>query len=157
MPLKKWQLAPDISGRMGEFHIKRIVLPSGKTVEIVYYQASGGGDPVISNVHEIEHGAGFEVRQLEVCGGCGGDRVHPTEWDEVEEMRWQLALRCPDCEAVRSGVFDQDSVEAFDEILDAGTDSLSADYRKLMRANMAEEIDRFAAALGADAILPEDF
>ena len=30
---------------MGEFHIKRIVLPSGKTVEIVYYQAIDGERP----------------------------------------------------------------------------------------------------------------
>ena len=35
----------------------------------------------------------------------------------------------------------------FDEELDAGTDALAADYKRLMRANMADEIDRFAAAL----------
>jgi hypothetical protein len=31
------------------------------------------------------------------------------------------------------------------------------DLKQLMRANMAEEVDRFAAALAADFILPEDF
>ena len=80
---------------MGEFHIKRIVLPSGKTVEIVYYQASGGGDPVISDVHEVDEvdeGVGLRVRRIELCAGCGSERVHPTEWNEVEEMRWQLQL-----------------------------------------------------------------
>ncbi len=34
---------------------------------------------------------------------------------------------------------------------------LARDYKRLMRANMADEIDRFVGALTADAILPEDF
>ena len=45
----------------------------------------------------------------------------------------------------------------FDEELDRGADALARDYKRLMRANMAEEIDRFVGALDADAILPEDF
>ena len=31
------------------------------------------------------------------------------------------------------------------------------DLRRLTQANMTEEIERFAAALNADLILPEDF
>ncbi len=38
---------------MGEYHVKRIVLPSGKTVEIVYYQADGG-EPIITEAREVE-------------------------------------------------------------------------------------------------------
>jgi hypothetical protein len=157
LPLKKWPLAPDISGRMGEFHIKRIVLPSGKTVEIVYYQASGGRDPVISDVHEIEHGAGLQVRQLEVCGGCGGDRVHPTEWDEVEEMRWQLALRCPDCEWRHSDTYEAHEVERFDDVLNDATDRMIEELDRVTRENMNEAADRFRAALDSDGIMPFDF
>ena len=51
----------------------------------------------------------------------------------------------------------QDTVEVFDEELDRGADALARDYKRLMRANMAEEIDRFVGALDAGAILPEDF
>ena len=89
---------------MGEFHVKRIVLPSGKTVEIVYYQANGEGEPVISDVHEVEAElvTAPVTRRLELCDACGGERVHPVDWHEVEEQRWQLALRCPDCEWTRS-------------------------------------------------------
>ena len=68
-----------------------------------------------------------------------------------------MTIRCPECETFREGVFSQHAVEAFDEELDAGTDALTADYRRLMRANMAEEVDRFAGALQAEAVLPEDF
>ena len=54
-------------------------------------------------------------------------------------------------------MFDQDTVERFDEELDRGTDNLVEDLKRLIRANMEEEIDRFAEALSADHILPEDF
>ena len=81
-----------------------------------------------------------------------------TELVEIhDEERWQVQLRCPDCEHRREGVFSQKSVEAFDELLDTGTDALTADYRRLCRANMAEEVERFTTALESDALLPEDF
>ena len=54
-------------------------------------------------------------------------------------------------------MFDQDTVETFDEELDRGADALAQDYRRLVRANMADEVERFTRALDADAILPEDF
>jgi hypothetical protein len=57
----------------------------------------------------------------------------------------------------REGVFTQENVEAFDEELDRGNDALARDYKRLMRANMADEVERFVGALEADAILPEDF
>jgi hypothetical protein len=68
-----------------------------------------------------------------------------------------VLLHCPNCDVYREGVFTQDTVECFDEELDRGADALARDYKRLMRANMAEEIERFAGALRADAILPEDF
>jgi hypothetical protein len=68
-----------------------------------------------------------------------------------------VALRCPNCEWHGSGVFSQELVDWFDEQLDHGTDALVRDLKRLTRANMQEEIDRFVAALRADAILPEDF
>ncbi|HEY5189340.1 MAG TPA: hypothetical protein VII87_09920, partial [Solirubrobacteraceae bacterium] len=66
-------------------------------------------------------------------------------------------LHCPNCDWVTEGVFDQDQVDAFEEHLDAGLADVLADLRSLTQANMAEEIDRFAAALQCDLILPEDF
>jgi len=49
------------------------------------------------------------------------------------------------------------SYDEQDRKLDRGADVLARDYKRLMRANMAEEIDRFVGALEAGAILPEDF
>jgi hypothetical protein len=45
-------------------------------------------------------------------------------------------------------VYDQDTVERFDEELDRGTDNLVDDLKRLTAANMEEEVERFAAARG---------
>ena len=72
-------------------------------------------------------------------------------------MHWEVTLRCPNCEWNGSGIFQQELVERFDEELDRGTEALVRDLKRLMHANMEEEIDRFVQALDHDLILPEDF
>ncbi len=69
----------------------------------------------------------------------------------------EVSLRCPNCEWTGTGVFDQDSVERFDEELDRGTNALLAGLKRLVEANMEDTIERFVSALEVDAILPEDF
>ncbi len=134
----------------GTHHVKRVVLPSGKTIEVVYFK-----DPIDEATSFVE--VAEPEQELQVCGGCRSELVYPTSWEEAGPESWRVALRCPECEATREGVFSQDTVDAFDEQLEAGNDALVADLRRLGRANMAEDIDRFAAALAADAIRPEDF
>jgi hypothetical protein len=133
--------------------VKRVVLPSGKTIEVVYFRqgaesehAEGGGHPV-AEPHQ----------DLHVCLECDSGLVYPVEWEEAGPEDWSVLLQCPNCQTCREGVFTQDTVELFDEELDRGADALARDYKRLMRANMSDEIDRFAAALQADAVLPEDF
>lgn len=94
---------------------------------------------------------------LEICGSCSSSLVHPVEWEPVGTAHWQIELRCPECEWAGTGVFDQDTVERFDEALEQGTDRLVADLQALERANMSDYAQRFCAALAADQILPEDF
>ena len=62
---------------------------------------------------------------------------------ESGPKNWSVLLHCPNCEVYREGVFAQENVEEFDEELDRGGDALARDYKRVMRANMAEEIDRF--------------
>ena len=69
----------------------------------------------------------------------------------------ERALHCPNCDVYREGTFSEDTVEAFDRELDRGAEALIRDYKRLVRANMDEELKRFVGALNADAILPEDF
>ena len=134
-------------------YVKKVQLPSGKTIEVVYFKDTANLPDDASSL-----GPAVEPDQdLHVCPDCASELVYPTAWDEAGPDRWQVELRCPDCETVRQGVYAQATVDAFDEQLDMSTDALMADLRRLTRANMAAEIDSFAAALHSDAILPEDF
>ena len=67
------------------------------------------------------------------------------------------ALRCPNCEWAVSDTFDEELIQRFDETLDRGTEALVADLRKLTRANMEGDVERFIEALNAEYVLPEDF
>jgi hypothetical protein len=143
---------------MGDYHVKRILLPSGKTVEIVYYQADGG-EPIITEAREIDPEPQLElrIRQIELCAGCGGERVHPMDWLEVEDMRWELHVRCPDCEWEASDVFEQPEVERYDDLLNDSTDRMIEELDHITRENMAEMVERFSIALDNDGITPFDF
>ncbi len=137
-------------------HVRRVVLPSGKTIEVVYFEdmeAAQAPPPAPAHPKPTPE----PPAALHVCGSCKSELVYPVEWDEAGRDSWWVLLRCPNCERCREGVFAQETVERFDEVLDDGAEQLASDYRRLVRANMADEIDRFAAALHADAILPEDF
>ena len=137
-------------------YVRRVVLPSGKTIEVVYFEehpevAGMAPAPVAPPAVESDHA------DLHVCGSCHSELVYPLEWEEAGATHWEVTLRCPNCEWSGSGVFEQAVVEAFDEELDRGTEALVGDLRRLMAANMEEEIERFVQALDADALLPEDF
>jgi hypothetical protein len=94
---------------------------------------------------------------LHVCPSCNSGLVYPTDWAPASDRHWQVALRCPECEWNGGGTYSQDVVDRFDEELERGTQAIVRDLRRLTRANMAEEIDRFVAALDADGIQPMDF
>ncbi|MEA2347453.1 MAG: hypothetical protein QOG62_1240 [Thermoleophilaceae bacterium] len=95
--------------------------------------------------------------QLHVCRECHSDLVQPTDWHETTPKNWMVTLTCPNCLTERMGEYSQEIVDELDETLDAGFTTLLAELQELMASNMADEIERFAAALQADAILPEDF
>lgn len=134
-----------------QHHIRRVILPSGKTIEVVYFEdhpASGATSPA---------GAPAEQHELHICGRCDSSMVYPVEWDEAGATHWEVTLRCPNCEWSGTGVYEQELVERFDEELDRGTEALVRDLKRLMQANMEDEIDRFVLALSEDHVLPEDF
>jgi hypothetical protein len=143
--------------------VKRVVLPSGKTIEVVYFREPEAHLPEPeADLSEAElfpqsFPSAEPDQDLHVCIECTSELVYPVRWEEAGPENWTVLLHCPNCDVHREGVFAQETVEAFDEELDRGGDALARDYKRLMRANMAEEIERFVGALQADAILPEDF
>lgn len=128
-------------------NVKRVDLPSGKTIEVVYFQETNTPAP--------QPGTG--PRELHMCPSCDSSLAYPVHWSEADQTCWEVTLRCPNCEWSETDVFDQETVERFDEELDRGTDQLVDDLKRLVYANMEEQIDRFCDALANDNILPEDF
>jgi hypothetical protein len=142
--------------------VKRVVLPSGKTIEVVYFKEADLPQPAAAKPAEEvpaapEHPPAEPHQDLQLCIECSSELVYPVQWEESGPENWSVLLHCPNCDIYREGIFSQETVESFDEALDRGADALARDYKRLMRANMADEIERFVGALNSDAILPEDF
>lgn len=148
-----------------DFNVRRVRLPSGKAIDVVYFPdpllegAGSSGAAGSQGAAESQSGASSKTgtkRLLHICPDCDARLVYPTAWEEHGES-WQIDLRCPNCEWTESDVYEQELCDAFDRELDGGAESLTRDLRELTRANLAEEVERFAEALDAEAIYPMDF
>jgi hypothetical protein len=136
------EVAMNPHSNQSQHSVRRIVLPSGRTIEVVRFQ----------------DGESVSAPGLHICPKCQSDLVQPVEWSECSGgSRWELTLECPNCWWVESGVFGHDEVTSLEEKLDDGVGAIVRDLQRLTHANMADQIDRFVAALRADVILPEDF
>jgi hypothetical protein len=131
-------------------YVRRVVLPSGRAIEVVYFENT----PVEASQPAP---ARQESLELHVCPECDKHLVYPVEWEEASATHWEVQLRCPNCEWLTVGLYDQETVDRFDEELDHGTEALVRDLKRLTRANMEEEVERFSSALASDAIWPMDF
>jgi hypothetical protein len=132
-------------------YVRRVVLPSGRAIEVVYFENQPAHTP-----HPFS-GSIHEVIDLHVCPDCAKRLVYPVQWEEASPTHWEVQLRCPNCEWSTVGMYDQETVDRFDEELDHGTEALVRDLKRLTRANMEEETERFTSALASDAIWPMDF
>jgi hypothetical protein len=164
---------------------RHVKLPGGKQIEVVYLDSApdrpdgtlpqtaraGSDTPVDPQRARVSSSAPVVRSQpwtagspgtasdeaLHVCPRCAGGLVHPLDWAEESPGRWHILMRCPDCDALREGVFGQALVERLDEELDKATAALLSDLRQLTHANMIEEIEVFSRALELDLIGPSDF
>ncbi|HEV2752758.1 MAG TPA: hypothetical protein VGV36_02845, partial [Solirubrobacteraceae bacterium] len=126
--------------------VRRIVLPSGRMVEVLLFDRTEPGPepaPAPPGLH--------------VCTACGSDLVHPVHWEEADTEHWEVLLRCPDCGEQTSGIFAEEAIARLDEELDRGSALLVEALHRLSRANFEEDIERFARALQGGLVLPEDF
>ncbi|HEY5317154.1 MAG TPA: hypothetical protein VIJ20_04185 [Solirubrobacteraceae bacterium] len=121
--------------------VRRIVLPSGRKIDVVRFA---------DQLDRQQDG-------LQICPECQSHLVQPTSWAEAGASQWQLELYCPNCEWEGGGVYDQQQIEQFEDMLETGVQDILEDLKRLTYANMTTEVDRFSAALRADLILPEDF
>ena len=131
-----------MEGRAHHHSVHRIVLPSGRKIEVVRF-------------HEAE--LAERHAPLHVCRHCRAPLVQPVSWSETERERWELELMCPNCGWTITGIFTQSEVEELEDRLEEGLSEMLVDLHRLAQANMSDEVERFIAALDADVILPEDF
>jgi hypothetical protein len=97
-------------------------------------------------------------RDLHVCEHCRTPFVVPVSILDVHtDGRYVVELSCANCQATSLTTHDEASLEALDHELDRGMLAIQEALDTLVLADELERIDRFAEALHADLILPEDF
>ena len=94
---------------------------------------------------------------LSACPICGSRLLQLVDAEPHPPGGWNTLLECPECWAVIDEWMDDDAIEAFDREFDDGVRALVDELRRLTEEHMREQVERFACALQADAILPEDF
>jgi hypothetical protein len=152
---------------MKGYRTKKIALPGGKVIEIVYFAEATGEAPapvegavaeraeelLAEPLDEPHHGS----LELHVCPECDSDLVYPVSWEERAGDAWRIDRRCPNCEWRHVGEFGQDEVELFDDALNDGTEDLLVNLRSFARANMEDDVERLIEMIQLDRIEPMDF
>ena len=131
-------------------YVRRVVLPSGRAIEVVYFESLAR--------RRADRAAA--ARRSTICTSAPSATatlVTRSSGRRPPRRTGRSSCAAPTASGPSVGVFDQPTVDRFDEELDHGTEALMRDLKRLTQANMEDEIERFAAALDADAILPEDF
>ncbi|HEX7259865.1 MAG TPA: hypothetical protein VF272_02960 [Candidatus Saccharimonadia bacterium] len=152
---------PDSDDRMDPDHrryIRKVTLPSGKTIEVIDFENASDGmqlTPQVQRAEIIKEEA--EATDLRICPECHLDLVYPVSGVEIGSTSWKVELLCPNCWWTATDVFDGVTIERFDEGLQESTEDLIDALRRLARANLEDDFNAFIDAINAGAILPEDF
>ena len=109
-------------------------------------------DPSIADIPAVKLDA-----DLLVCDRCRSRLMYPADCEEQGQDHWYIEMRCPDCGGREWAIFDIETLDALDRELDRAEAEIEADLARLIRANMADYVNRFITALDAGAIEPEDF
>ena len=142
---------------MSDYISKKITLPGGRIIDIVYFAEPGDEtlpDPeLVATSGDVVPSGGV----LHVCPECASDLVYPISWEERADEHWHVERRCPECEWHGAGEHHQVDIEFFDDALNDGTDDLLMSLRGLSRVNMEADVECLIQAINSDAILPMDF
>jgi hypothetical protein len=104
--------------------------------------------------------AGDDVHEqgLELCGTCHRSFVVPVALlDLVDEGLYLLALHCKNCDALTTGVVEDEALEAMEHAHDAAIVEMESALEIVSVARFIDELGNFAEALETNLVLPEDF
>ena len=110
------------------------------------------------NGHEDTLASGLRAALLQICAECDRPFVVPRSIvDILDADRYLVELGCSNCGHTSLAQHYDEELEALDFELQASADQIREALELISLVDELEQIDRFAAALGADHILPEDF
>ena len=69
-------------------YVRRVVLPSGRAIEVVYFEnlaEAAATEPLPARERTGEG-------ELHVCPDCDRELVYPVEWSEVSPTHWEVCL-----------------------------------------------------------------
>jgi hypothetical protein len=94
---------------------------------------------------------------LHQCPLCHDDSVVPVITEPLEEGRWDLRLRCGQCETFRDVIVSDDVAKRYDLDLARGMGVIAAALRREDHDRMVAETQVFIVALERDLIDAGDF
>jgi hypothetical protein len=95
--------------------------------------------------------------RLIVCAVCGSSVVNPVDWDESDESRWWVLLRCGECAWSREAIITDNEAKQLERDLELGLCEIARVVDRLDRERMVREANSFITALRRDLIGPADF
>ena len=99
---------------------------------------------------------GAGIARLIMCASCRSSIVNPVDWEENDETRWWVRLRCGACGETHEP--SSPTTRRSDSNATSRQDSVDRrDVEKLDRERMLWEVDVFVAALERDLIGAADF
>jgi len=140
---------------MNDYRTKKISLPSGQMIEIIYLiDPDAPADPI----EPAPLGAADDANlPLHYCPDCASDLVYPLTWQETHDGTWTIERRCPNCEWHDVDAFEQADIEPFDDAIEVGTEILLTELRTWTYSNMNDDVELLIEALDRDLIQPIDF
>ncbi len=140
---------------MNDYRTKKIALPSGQMIEIIYLiDPDAPADLADQDIATPTHSAALP---LHCCPDCVSDLVYPLAWQETGDGIWTIERRCPNCEWHDLGTFEQADIEPFDDAIEIGTEILLTELRTWTYSNMNDDVELLIEALDRDLIQPIDF
>lgn len=94
---------------------------------------------------------------LHQCPVCRAGFVVPVWWEEQEDKRLRLLLRCGECETHHDVEVSSDVADRYEREYVRDLDEMAAMLKQLDRTRMAAEASAFSVALARDLIVADDF
>src|SRR3954464_7392874 len=94
---------------------------------------------------------------LQICPVCRADFVVPVWWEELENKKLRLLLRCGECDTHHDLVVAGEVADRFERDYMRVLEQMGAMLERLDRERMVVQASAFATALARDLIDADDF